>query len=91
MSLALLIPLSLAMGLSGLAAFLWALRNREFKGLDGAGWRVLMTGDEGEGGHGAPAAEAEQAERIEIADGRFVVGADLLAAAFGSRPRPPEP
>ena len=24
-------------------------------------------------------------------DGRFVFGADLLAAAFGSRPRPPEP
>ena len=41
MGLAVLIPLSLAMGLCGLAAFVWALRAGQFDDLDGAAARVL--------------------------------------------------
>ena len=41
MSLYLLIPLSLLLGLIGLAAFLWALRNGQFDDPDGAAWRVI--------------------------------------------------
>lgn len=40
-SLAWLIPAALALGLCGLAAFLWALRNGQFDDLEGAGWRAL--------------------------------------------------
>ena len=40
--LLLLIPISLAMGLAGFAAFLWALRNDQFSDLDGAAWRVVL-------------------------------------------------
>lgn len=85
MSLALLIPLSLVMGLSGLMAFLWALRNRQFEDLDGAAWRVLMTGtDDAAPPPGAPPGAArDETDRIGIAEGRFIVGAELIAAAFG--------
>lgn len=41
MSLAVLIPLSLALGMVGLAAFFWALRNGQFEDPDGAAWRVI--------------------------------------------------
>ena len=41
MGLSILIPVSLAMGLAGLCAFLWALRARQFDDLDGAAWRIL--------------------------------------------------
>jgi cbb3-type cytochrome oxidase maturation protein len=41
MNLAVLIPLSIGMGLIGLAAFFWALRNGQFDDPEGAAWRVL--------------------------------------------------
>jgi len=41
-----LIPVALALGLLGLAAFLWALRSGQFEDLDGAGNRILFD-DEG--------------------------------------------
>ncbi len=37
-----LIPLALLMGLSGLAAFLWAMKTGQFDDPDGAAHRVLM-------------------------------------------------
>jgi len=37
-----LIPCALALGLSGLAAFLWALRSGQFEDLEGAGWRAIQ-------------------------------------------------
>ncbi len=37
-----LIPIALALGLVGLAAFLWALRNSQFDDLDGAASRILF-------------------------------------------------
>lgn len=37
-----LIPIALFLGLLGLAAFLWALRNSQFDDLDGAASRILF-------------------------------------------------
>ena len=37
-----LIPLALALGLCGLAAFFWALRNGQFDDMDGAALRILI-------------------------------------------------
>jgi len=45
--LALLIPVALLLGLSGLAAFLWALSRGQYEDLDGAAVRILID-DEGE-------------------------------------------
>jgi cbb3-type cytochrome oxidase maturation protein len=36
-----LIPIALTLGLCGLVAFLWALRNNQFEDLDGAAYRIL--------------------------------------------------
>lgn len=41
-SLLLLIPAALTLGLLGLVAFLWALRNGQFDDLDGAAQRILF-------------------------------------------------
>ena len=40
--LAILIPIALAMGFVGLAAFMWALRRGQFEDLDGAAARILI-------------------------------------------------
>ncbi|MGI9493424.1 MAG: cbb3-type cytochrome oxidase assembly protein CcoS [Geminicoccaceae bacterium] len=40
-----LIPIALFLGLLGLAAFLWSLRNGQFDDLDGAAERVLFDDD----------------------------------------------
>ena len=40
--LALLIPLALMMGLIGLCAFFWALRNGQFDDCEGAAARILI-------------------------------------------------
>ncbi len=40
--LLLVIPLALAFGLAGLAAFLWALRNGQYDDIEGAEYRVLQ-------------------------------------------------
>jgi cbb3-type cytochrome oxidase maturation protein len=37
-----LIPLALALGLCGLAAFFWALRSGQFDDMDGAALRILI-------------------------------------------------
>jgi cbb3-type cytochrome oxidase maturation protein len=43
--LALLIPLALLLGLSGLACFFWAMRSGQFEDLDGAALRILIDED----------------------------------------------
>lgn len=40
--LVILIPVALFLGLSGLAAFFWALRKGQFEDLDGAAVRILI-------------------------------------------------
>ena len=41
-----LIPIALLLGLSGLAAFMWALRSGQFDDLDGAALRILDTDED---------------------------------------------
>ena len=43
--LAMLIPAALALGLLGLAAFLWAMRSGQYDDLDGAAERILIDED----------------------------------------------
>lgn len=45
-ALMLLIPISLALGLGALAAFLWSLRSGQYDDLDGAAHRILFEDDE---------------------------------------------
>jgi cbb3-type cytochrome oxidase maturation protein len=45
-----LILIALGMGLTGLAAFLWSLRNGQYDDLDGAAERVLLEEDPGDDG-----------------------------------------
>jgi cbb3-type cytochrome oxidase maturation protein len=40
-----LVPMALLLGLTGLAAFLWSLRSRQYEDLDGAALRVLSDDD----------------------------------------------
>lgn len=40
-ALAWLVPVALALGAAGLAAFLWSLKSGQFDDLEGAGWRAL--------------------------------------------------
>jgi cbb3-type cytochrome oxidase maturation protein len=44
--LAFLIPIALGMGLVGLFAFQWALRDGQFDDLDGAALRILIDDEE---------------------------------------------
>lgn len=44
--LAFLIPIALFLGLSGLAAFFWAMRNGQFEDMDGASMRILIEEEE---------------------------------------------
>ncbi len=37
-----LLPIALALGLIGLAAFLWSLRSHQYEDLDGAAQRILF-------------------------------------------------
>lgn len=41
-----LIPIALLLGLTGLAAFLWSLRNGQFEDPDGAAIRILIDEDD---------------------------------------------
>ena len=40
-----LVPLALALGGLGLAAFLWAMRSGQFDDLEGACWRAISDDD----------------------------------------------
>jgi len=40
-----LVPIALGLGLIGLAAFLWSLRNGQYEDLEGAALRVLSDED----------------------------------------------
>ena len=44
--LALLIPIALLLGLAGLAAFFWAIRDGQFDDMDGAAMRILIEDEE---------------------------------------------
>jgi cbb3-type cytochrome oxidase maturation protein len=40
-----LVPMALALGLTGLAAFLWSLKSDQYQDMDGAALRVLDNDD----------------------------------------------
>ena len=40
-----LVPVALALGLTGLAAFLWSLRSGQYDDIDGAALRILPDDD----------------------------------------------
>jgi cbb3-type cytochrome oxidase maturation protein len=40
-----LVPIALALGLTGLAAFMWSLRSGQYEDLDGAAERILFQDD----------------------------------------------
>ena len=40
-----LIPVALLLAVTGLAAFVWALKSGQFDDLDGAAWRAIMDDD----------------------------------------------
>ena len=44
--LAILIPIALGMGLMGLAAFLWSMRDGQYDDMDGAASRILIEEEE---------------------------------------------
>ncbi|MFD1787537.1 cbb3-type cytochrome oxidase assembly protein CcoS [Sphingomonas floccifaciens] len=44
--LAVLIPIALLLGLSGLCAFFWSIRSGQFEDLDGAAVRILIDEDD---------------------------------------------
>lgn len=44
--LILLIPVALGLGLLGLAAFFWSLRQGQFEDLDGAALRIFVEADQ---------------------------------------------
>lgn len=44
-----LLPIALLLGLAGLAAFFWALRNGQFDDPEGAASRILIDDDEEDG------------------------------------------
>jgi len=44
--LAFLIPIALGMGLLGLAAFLWSMREGQYDDMDGAAARILIDEDD---------------------------------------------
>jgi len=44
--LAILLPIALGLGLLGLAAFFWSLKNGQFDDLDGAALRILIDEDD---------------------------------------------
>lgn len=41
-----LIPIALTLGIAGLAAFFWAVRNGQFEDLDGAPHRILQDSED---------------------------------------------
>jgi cbb3-type cytochrome oxidase maturation protein len=43
-----LVPMALALGLTGLAAFLWSLRNGQYDDIEGAALRLLSDDDLGD-------------------------------------------
>ena len=49
-----LILIALGMGLAGLAAFLWSIRNGQYDDLDGAAERVLLEEDPSDEGQVRP-------------------------------------
>lgn len=55
-----LVPIALALGGLGLAAFLWSLKHGQFEDLDGAAWRAISDDDLPEERRERPAARSRR-------------------------------
>ncbi|MER2604700.1 MAG: cbb3-type cytochrome oxidase assembly protein CcoS [Siculibacillus sp.] len=55
-----LIPVAIGLGLLGLFAFLWTLRNGQYEDLEGAKWRILTDDDLPAAPPAAPAPPSER-------------------------------
>lgn len=55
--LVILVPLALGLGLVGLLAFLWSLKNGQYDDLEGAAWRAIADDEPQEVRSGASAEE----------------------------------
>ncbi|NIJ15442.1 cbb3-type cytochrome oxidase assembly protein CcoS [Sphingobium vermicomposti] len=55
-----LVPIALLMGLAGLGAFLWSMRDGQYEDLDGAAERIFIDAHSDR-----PLAEAEESDRAE--------------------------
>lgn len=40
-----LVPAALFLGLTGLAGFMWSLKNGQYEDMDGAAWRAIQDDD----------------------------------------------
>ncbi len=59
-----LIPIALALGVAGLAAFMWSLRSGQYEDLDGAAERILFDEDAPiKGTTGEPPSTTDQTRR----------------------------
>ena len=68
----LLIPIALLLGLSGLAAFFWALRTGQFDDLDGAALRILIDDEQKEGTDPQDSSQSEEwISAVATAGNRF--------------------
>ena len=54
-----LVPMALALGLLGLFAFLWSLKNGQYDDLEGAAWRAIMDEDAVDATHGGQPTSGE--------------------------------
>jgi cbb3-type cytochrome oxidase maturation protein len=50
--LVILVPLAIMLGVAGLAAFLWSLKNGQYEDLDGAAWRAIADDEPAESSNG---------------------------------------
>ena len=48
-ALMVLVPISVAMGAAGLAAFFWSMRTKQYEDLEGAAQRILLDDEDDEG------------------------------------------
>lgn len=50
--LVILVPLAIMLGVAGLAAFLWSLKNGQYEDMDGAAWRAIADDEPAESSNG---------------------------------------
>ena len=58
-----LMPVALGLGLLGLCAFFWSLRNGQYEDLDGAALRILYDDDEADASPTSADGESETKDR----------------------------
>jgi cbb3-type cytochrome oxidase maturation protein len=65
-----LVPVALALGVGGLAVFMWSLRSGQYEDLDGAAERILFDEDAPLAERGEPSPDRVVTERRGVAGSR---------------------